>query len=96
MTNPFTDKASMVRTGTTAIIERHLGHPGRIIAMSKSRYSRRSPKHKVYFNGCIYVVERGRPVEVWWGDIDFTKDRKRLQAIANESGVGFYVTPEDP
>lgn len=95
-TNPFTGATTMVETRLTKVIEEHLGSAGRLIAMSKSRYAERYPKHTVFFNGCIYVVVDGKPVEVWWGDIDLTKDERKLRAIAKEGRCDFYVTPEDP
>src|SRR3972149_3995249 len=47
----------------------------------------------VYFNACIF---NEKLKQIWWGDIDITKDKKALRKIAKESKELFYVTPEHP
>lgn len=75
------------------VIEENLGYPGRLIAISKSRYRERYPKSIVYFNACIFD-EKGK--QIWWGDIDMNKDRRKLNKIAKIYKKSFYVTPEHP
>jgi hypothetical protein len=83
----------IIRTSLTSLIEKHLGHNGRMISMSKSGYRERNPKSICYFNGCIFDESLK---EIWYGDLDITKDKKALNKIAKLSKQIFYVTPEHP
>jgi hypothetical protein len=81
---------------TDAIVQK-LGFAGRLIASSKSRYRDRYPRHTVYFNACIFIVlPDDKVVEIWWGDVDVTLDKKIIQQIANETNTTLYLTPEHP
>lgn len=75
------------------LIIKHLGFPGKMISMSKSTYREAHPNNIVYFNACIFNKDLK---QIWWGDIDITKNKKKLQKIAEESKELFYVTPEHP
>ena len=72
-------------------IDRHLGIPGRLISASKSGYARKHPGNTVYFNACIFDKDG---TQVWWGDLDLTEERDRLDSLAEECQETFYVTPE--
>ncbi len=68
-----------------------LGLPGRLISASKTRYHEKHPDHhEVYFNGCLFD-EAG--VERWFGDIDLTLEREKLERLAGRIGT-IYLTPE--
>ena len=64
---------------------------GRMISGSKSMYHERFPDHEVYFNANIVLESNGK---VWYGDIDFTLDKSKLQEIANVLGEPLYVLSE--
>lgn len=69
-----------------------LGHHGRMISGSKSAYCDAHPNHTVLFNACLFAGD-GR--EVWFGDIDLTLERGKLEALAERIGT-LYLTPERP
>lgn len=75
------------------LIRKHLGYEGRLIASSKSLYHKNNPNSLVYFNACIF---NSKGKQIWWGDIDLTKDEEKLFKIREESKEDFYVTPEHP
>jgi len=75
------------------IINKNLGYGGRMIGLSKSRYRDTHPDNVLYFNACIFNKDLN---QIWWGDIDVTADKEKLDKIAEESGELFYVTPEHP
>jgi len=75
------------------LIETNLGYAGRMVGGSKSRYKKANPNSIVYFNACIFDKDLK---QIWWGDIDITKDKEALDKIAKESQQIFYVTPEHP
>jgi hypothetical protein len=81
----------------TNIIEQKLGYTGRLISASKTLYRDRYPKHTVYFNACIFIIlPDDKVVQVWWGDVDVTLDKKIIQQIADEANITLYLTPEHP
>jgi len=79
----------------------------RVISSSKSSYSNQFPDHRIVFNARIYDLETyerekdgsiqdwfaGQSIEIWYGDIDLTKDIKKLKEIAKEIGP-FVITTE--
>ena len=64
---------------------------GRMIAYSKSSYRDKFPDNEVYFNSNIFVLCEGK---IWYGDIDVTKDREKLENIARELGKDLYILRE--
>lgn len=62
----------------------------RMISGSKSGYLDLYPKSYVVFNANI-VTKEGK---VWYGDIDITRDGKKLKEIAEEFGEPFYILRE--
>lgn len=64
---------------------------GRMIAFSKSRYRDTYPNNLVVFNSNI-LSENGS--KVWFGDLDITLDKEKLQEVADKTGVTFYVLYE--
>jgi len=70
---------------------KHLGWPGRILAASKSGYTTKYPKRVVAFNGNVCTKEHGK---IWYGDVDTTKDKKALKALAKDLGCVVYVLRE--
>jgi len=73
------------------IFDRHGLMMGRMISGSKSMYHERFPDHEVYFNANIVLESNGK---VWYGDIDFTLDKSKLQEIADVLGEPLYVLCE--
>jgi hypothetical protein len=67
-------------------IEKIFGPVGRMISMSKT-----APKgHLCGWNANIIVDGK----KVWFGDIDITKDQKKLDKLAKEIGKDIYVVRE--
>lgn len=79
------------KTELSEIIEKNLGPAGRMISWSKSTYKHANPDNLVYFNACIFDELL---VQVWYGDIDLTKDKQTLEKIAEVAEQPIYVTPE--
>jgi hypothetical protein len=73
-----------------AVIEEHLGLPGRMVSGSKSSYRRRHPSRLVAFNANLLIEGE----KVWWGDIDVTADEKALVAIAGSLDADVRVLYE--
>jgi hypothetical protein len=65
--------------------------PGRMISWSKSGYVRNNPGNEVVFNARICVLGEGN---IWWGDLDITKDRELLSSVATEAGKKLYILRE--
>jgi hypothetical protein len=63
----------------------------RMISHSKSGYRDKFPDNEVYFNGNIFVLGEGK---IWYGDIDVTKEREKLENIAREIGKDLYILSE--
>lgn len=64
---------------------------GRMISGSKSLYREKYPDHKVCFNANVVAKSYGK---VWYGDLDLTVDREKLQEVANELHDTLYVLYE--
>ena len=64
---------------------------GRMISYSKSSYRNQFPENEIYFNANIFVLGEGK---VWYGDIDITKDKEKLENIASEIGKDLYILRE--
>ena len=64
---------------------------GRMIALSKSVYMRKYPKHLVVFNANILTKEDGK---IWYGDIDINTDKEVLNKIAKEIDKKIYILKE--
>ena len=90
-TNPYTGQTNSWKTSLTETLNKHNFHNGQMISYSKSSYRQEHPKNKVFFNACIFDVNA---VQIWYGDLDITKDSKKLRKVAKESKQKFYVTPE--
>jgi hypothetical protein len=64
-----------------------------MLSGSKQAYSKKHPDSVVFFNANIYDSEGEK---LWYGDIDLTKDGKKLNQIVNKIGEKIYVTREQP
>jgi hypothetical protein len=73
----------------TAVVDRILGPPGRLIARSKSGFREEFPNHLAVFNAQIHI----KGVTVWSGDLDLSRDESLLKQIAQEAGE-LYVLSE--
>lgn len=58
---------------------------------SKSMYREANPDNLVLFNANIITKSHGK---IWWGDLDLTKDFKKLKSVAKEIGEPLYVLYE--
>lgn len=65
-----------------ALIDLNLGYCGRMISGSKSGFRSAYPDHVPIFNANVFILEDGKPVKVWHGDLDLTVDESRLVQIA--------------
>jgi hypothetical protein len=82
-----------VRVRLESQIERVLGPVGCLLSASKSDYRLRHPDHEVLFNACLFTDDG---VEIWFGDIDITRDHAKLQQAADLAGERLVLTPERP
>lgn len=67
-----------------------LGYPGKMISGSKSGYVKKNPKALAVFNANLCTTEG----KFWYGDIDVTREKILLQAIAISSGKDVYLLRE--
>ena len=73
----------------------HLGYPGRMVGGSKSGYATMYPDHLVVFNSNLFLENGdGTCTKAWYGDLDISKDREKLMAIAAELGSTVIVLRE--
>jgi hypothetical protein len=94
MEKPVSDTTEEYRTAhNSACGEAYdiLGPLGQMLSASKSDYSKRYPTHTVVFNGNVCTKKLGK---LWFGDIDTTKDSKKLDALAKALGEDVYVLRE--
>jgi hypothetical protein len=70
-----------------------LGKHGRLLSASKTHCAEGHPGHEIYFNACIF--EPGGGTEIWFGDLDLTLDKPKLEELAERVGQ-IIVTPEHP
>lgn len=68
-----------------------IGRLGRLISASKSRYLDANPGNLVAFNANLCTKEHGK---IWFGDIDVTKDKEKIELLADELKVSIYVLRE--
>jgi hypothetical protein len=85
--NNLTDVSESVKDTIKLLLD----HPGRMIAGSKSTYSKTYPKNLVVFNSNIVVEGLGK---VWHGDLDLTRDEALLVRLAELTDREVYVLPE--
>lgn len=79
---------------------------GRMISASKSSYHKKYPNNEIYFNGNIFIIEEQKIqhgfdetscnllIKIFYGDLDATRDIKKLQKIANKLKSDFYILRE--
>ena len=73
------------------IFQKHGLHMGRMVGGSKSGYRHNHPDNVVVFNANIIISNQNK---VWYGDVDITLERDKLQAIANELCRDLYILRE--
>lgn len=78
---------------TRRLVDGILGIPGRMISGSKLAYSNAHPGHVVFFNANLYDSQG---TKIWYGDVDVTLDRPKLEQIARDLKCCVYVTSESP
>ena len=74
-------------------VEKILGPCGRLLSSSKSAYREFYPDHQVFFNACLWD---SNGTEIWFGDIDLTKENRKLEKARNLFDNPIYLTKEDP
>jgi len=82
--------ADKERSRLADILVDHEFKIGRMISGSKSGYLNANPESVVVFNANI-LSKYGK---VWHGDLDLTKDAKKLREVAEEYGDKIYVLRE--
>ena len=75
----------------TEVFEKHGLRMGRMVSGSKSGYYSQHPKNVVVFNANIVIPKQNK---VWYGDIDITLERGKLQAVADELCRDLYILRE--
>jgi hypothetical protein len=73
------------------LVECFLGGKGRMLSLSKSRYSKARPKNLVIFNSNVCIEGIGK---VWHGDLDFTLEEPLLRRLAEVLDKEIYVLYE--
>jgi len=63
----------------------------RMISGSKSGYMNSNSGNEVYFNANVFVLGEGK---IWYGDLDITKDREKLENVASNLGKDLYILRE--
>jgi hypothetical protein len=64
-----------------------LGHTGRLVGASKSRYRENKPDNLVVFNANLCTDEG----KIWYGDLDVTEDQDKLVFLSKELDKDLYV-----
>lgn len=64
---------------------------GKILSIHKSDYKREYPNNEIYFNANIFVLGEGK---VWYGDIDVTREKEKLETIAKEINQDLFILRE--
>lgn len=67
---------------------------GRMIAPSKSSYRNEYPDNLVVFNANIVLNKEDSFEKIWYGDLDITKDYKKLKKISNKIDYKIFVLYE--
>lgn len=70
-----------------------LGYMGKMLSASKTDYSKKHSKSTVFFNGNVYDSDGQK---IWYGDIDLTRENKKIERLAKVLGESIYVTAEQP
>ena len=69
------------------IIEKHLGHLGRILG-SKTIYSYNNPNNFIIYNSNLINEHEEK---IWHGDLDLTKEENNILELAKELNTNLYV-----
>lgn len=77
---------------TKLIFEGFGFYEGRMISGSKSGYMKENKSHHVLFNANIFSKKKRK--KIWYGDLDITRDCKKLQKIADISNDTLYIVRE--
>ena len=64
---------------------------GRMISWSKSGYIESNPGNLVCFNANIFTLDEGK---IWYGDIDITKEKEKLEQVSAQLGKPLYILRE--
>lgn len=70
--------------------EEILGMLGMLISMSKSGYRDRNPDNLVVFNSNVCTETE----KIWFGDLDITRSKAKLQMLAQELNETIFVLYE--
>ena len=70
-----------------------MGYCGILLSYSKSEYIRRNPGNIYFSNACIFDSKKN---QIWYGDIDLTKQRKDIEELVKVLKHDIYVTREQP
>jgi hypothetical protein len=72
---------------------------GRLVSQSKSHYLDSNPDNIVVFNANVCITKSGlfrrrKTDKIWYGDLDVTKDMRKIEALAEAIGERVYVLRE--
>jgi len=73
------------------MVENILGPSGRLISGSKSTYRIMNPNNLIVFNANIFTEDLEK---IWYGDLDLTLDKTKLQEIAFLLNKTIYILYE--
>lgn len=66
----------------------------RMISHSKSRYRKKYPFNKVYFNANIFILKNDKPLKIWHGDIDLSLEGDIIKEISKNLGEKLFIVSE--
>lgn len=64
---------------------------GKIVTGNIDKYMKRNPDSVVIKNANVFIDMGGK---IWWGDLDLTRDAKRIQRACNRIGMEILITEE--
>ena len=73
------------------LFKSHSLNLGRMVGGSKSRYLQDHPDNIVIFNANIITKKSGK---IWYGDLSFPNDSKKIQDICNILNEKLYILRE--
>ena len=73
-----------------------LGMQGAMVSHSKSSYLEQNPDHLTIFNANVCIKEGfiNKSQKIWYGDLDVTKSKEKLQELAKLLNTSIYVLYE--
>jgi len=76
------------------LILKKLGFVGKILAYSKSKYFEKNPNNLVVFNSNLIAISEGKPIKIWYGDLDLTLSLSSLCDLSSQLNKTLFVLRE--